>query len=309
MGLEGIPVGEGEEMELPGELIYPIALETLKIGDNLICCFEFSASWGLVFSRAAGHFRTMLEAIVANPDCRVSSLPMLTAGERRQIFEEWNPAASPAASSCVHELFEHQAAVRPDAVAVLTTDAQITYAELDARANQMARWLGAAGVTLETRVGILLDRSIEMVVGILAVLKAGAAYVIYTSGSTGKPKGVQVPHGAIASYTQVAADNFALNAQDRVLQFASIGFDTAAEEIFPSLARGAAIALRTTEMIAAAPAFLEQCSQWGITVLNFPTAYWHELTRQMADWNLDLPSQVRLTILGGERAQPERVRA
>lgn len=384
ISLDGLPVGEGEELEYPGDLIYPIVLEALEIGDRLLCCFEFSTQWALVFSRAPGHFRTMLEAIVANPDCRVDDLPLLTPAERRQLIEEWNPPARASAPGCVHELFERQAERQPDAVAVVASEGQVTYGELNARANRLAHWLRAAGVTRDARVGVLLDRSIDMVTALVAVLKAGGAYVpmdpaypverlafmagdsgmplllttrallddrselassvrpgaivcldevwdaisshaetnpaveidpanlayvIYTSGSTGTPKGVQVPHGSIANYTQVAADTFGLQPGDRVLQFASISFDTTAEEIFPCLLRGATLVLRTNAMLNSVPAFLRQCREWRISVLNFPTAYWHELTRQMSDGGFELPEDVRLTILGGERAQPERVRA
>ncbi len=136
------------------------------------------------------------------------------------------------------------------------------------------------------------------------------AYVIYTSGSTGTPKGVQVPHAALGHYTEAAAAAFALTPADRVLQFASISFDTAAEEIFPCLASGATLVLRTQEMIQSAPAFFARCDEWGITVFDLPTAYWHELAGAVeAAEDVVLPAAVRLVILGGERARPDRARA
>jgi amino acid adenylation domain-containing protein len=138
---------------------------------------------------------------------------------------------------------------------------------------------------------------------------ANAAYVIYTSGSTGTPKGVVVTHEALANYTRVAGDAFALQPSDRVLQFASISFDTAAEEIYPCLANGATLVLRTNAMIASAPAMLSACRDWRITVLDLPTAYWHELTAEIVRREHDLPDDLHLVILGGERAHPDRVRA
>jgi amino acid adenylation domain-containing protein len=137
---------------------------------------------------------------------------------------------------------------------------------------------------------------------------ANLAYVIYTSGSTGVPKGVQITHAALANYTDVAADAFGVDASDRVLQFASISFDTAAEEIYPCLSRGATLVLRTDEMIRSAALFLEKCEEWGITLLDLPTAYWHELSAEMARHDLDIPEPLRLVILGGERAHPDQVR-
>ncbi|MCT7997189.1 amino acid adenylation domain-containing protein [Laspinema olomoucense] len=134
------------------------------------------------------------------------------------------------------------------------------------------------------------------------------AYVIYTSGSTGKPKGVVIPHRGLATYTQVAQIEYGITRHDRPLQFASISFDTSAEEIYTSLTCGATLVLRTDSMIQSIAGFLQQCQEWGITVLNLPTAYWHELTVRMAVEKLSLPPSVRLVIIGSEKALPERLK-
>ena len=139
------------------------------------------------------------------------------------------------------------------------------------------------------------------------VTSRNLAYVIYTSGSTGKPKGVEIEHRSLANYIQYAADLFALRAGDRVLQFASLSFDVAAEEIFATLARGATLVLRTEEMIASVEGFLAACRDWRITVLDLPTSYWHELAASAVDESLRLPESVRLVILGGEKALPGRL--
>ncbi|HXG50498.1 MAG TPA: amino acid adenylation domain-containing protein [candidate division Zixibacteria bacterium] len=133
------------------------------------------------------------------------------------------------------------------------------------------------------------------------------AYVIYTSGSAGVPKGVEIPHRALANFVSEAARIFEIAPSDRVLQFASISFDTSAEEIFPCLTGGAALVFcRRPECIPPAE-FLEQCRARGITVLDLPTAYWHGLTACAAAERLKVPDCVRLVIIGGERAIPERV--
>ncbi|MCP4658992.1 MAG: amino acid adenylation domain-containing protein, partial [bacterium] len=135
------------------------------------------------------------------------------------------------------------------------------------------------------------------------------AYVIYTSGSTGRPKGVEITHGSLAEFTRAAADAWVLRPDDRVLQFASLSFDTAAEEIYPCLTRGATLVLRTDPMLDSMESFLDRCRRWELTVLDLPTAYWHELTATLARREQALPEGVRLVVIGGEKAAPEQLRA
>ncbi|HVR99133.1 MAG TPA: amino acid adenylation domain-containing protein [Thermoanaerobaculia bacterium] len=137
-----------------------------------------------------------------------------------------------------------------------------------------------------------------------------AVYVLYTSGSTGRPKGVVVRHGSLARYVETARLAYGLTPDDRVLQFASIGFDTSAEEIYPCLAAGATLVLRSGPRAEEVPEFLAGVERLGITVLDLPTAYWHEIVAALdRDASLAIPPRVRLVILGGERALPARVRA
>jgi len=142
-----------------------------------------------------------------------------------------------------------------------------------------------------------------------AAQPADAAYVIYTSGSTGKPKGTLIEQRSLMNFTQAAGDAYQIAESDRVLQFASLSFDTSAEEIFPALTRGATLVLRTDAMLSSAEHFLEACDKFRITVLDLPTAYWHDLTDDLAANNLSLPDCIRLVILGGEKALPERLAA
>ena len=128
--------------------------------------------------RMLGHYQTLLEGVVANPDRRLSELPMLTNAERRQVLVEWNRTeVSYPRDRCLHELFEEQVERTPEAVAVVFEDKQLTYRQLNDRANQLARYLHGLGVGPDALVGICVERSLEMVVGLLGILKAGGAYV------------------------------------------------------------------------------------------------------------------------------------
>ncbi|AGC45607.1 non-ribosomal peptide synthetase [Myxococcus stipitatus DSM 14675] len=133
------------------------------------------------------------------------------------------------------------------------------------------------------------------------------AYVIYTSGSTGQPNGVQITHGALAHFVAGATHRYGLHREDRVLQFAPLHFDASVEEIFLTLCAGARLVLRTDEMLQSVPRLLEACTAQGITVLDLPTAFWHELAYAVSTEAARLPDSVRIVIIGGEAALPERV--
>ena len=128
--------------------------------------------------RMAAHFLTLLEGIVADPDRKIGELPLLSERERNQLLVEWNDTvADYPRDRCVHELFEAQVERTPDAIALLSDDQQLTYRELNKRANQLARYLRSKGVGPEVPVGLCVTRSAELVVSILGILKAGGAYV------------------------------------------------------------------------------------------------------------------------------------
>ncbi|HEX5604654.1 MAG TPA: condensation domain-containing protein, partial [Pyrinomonadaceae bacterium] len=313
-------------------------------------------------ARMLEHFEVLIRSIVANVDRRISQLPLLADTERRKLLVEWNDTerSFSATDKCIHELFEEQVARTPSAVAVVHEGESLSYAELNERANQVAHYLVAQGVTPDEVVGLSMERSLELVVAMLGVLKAGAAYlpldpgypeerrqymltdaqvelvltraavaevleqrtigttvgaarcgrpwvnpervateghpyscalkdptfeavepgnlayVIYTSGSTGRPKGVGVPHAALVNFVAGASEAYGISSRDRVLQFASVSFDTSAEEIYPCLTRGATLVLRSEQMISTAAEFLRSCMEQQVTVLDLPTAYWHE---------------------------------
>ena len=191
----------GGDLVLPGLTLSTLALRgatakfdlSLNVAegvDGLTATLEYSSD---LFDRSTAerllaHFQTVLEGAVADPGRSLHALPVLSAAERRQLVEDWNAtaAAYPGAERCIHELIAAQAAQTPGAPAVELAGEVLTYGELDARANRLARTLRGMGVGPEVLVGIALDRSLELLVGLLAVLKAGGAYVPLDPGYPGE---------------------------------------------------------------------------------------------------------------------------
>ncbi|MDB9520160.1 amino acid adenylation domain-containing protein [Roseofilum reptotaenium CS-1145] len=129
-------------------------------------------------ARMAGHLQVLLEAIAANPQQKIGELPLLTEAERHKLLVEWNNTTTDyPRDKCIHQLFEEQAERTPDAIAIIFGQEQLTYRALNQKANQLARYLQRLGVQPEALVGICVERSLELIVGILAILKAGGAYV------------------------------------------------------------------------------------------------------------------------------------
>ncbi|MEH2382482.1 MAG: amino acid adenylation domain-containing protein [Nostoc sp.] len=357
-----------------GSAKFDLTLDMTETAQGLVGILEYNTDLfkAGTIRQMAGHLQTLLSGIVANPQQRLSELPLLTEAEKG-LLVKWNDTqAEYPKDQCIHQLFEAQVEQTPDAVAVVFEDQQLTYKELNERANQLAHYLRFLGVGAEVLVGICTERSLSMIIGLLGILKAGGAYVpldpaypqerlafmlsdsqvpvlltqqrlmetlpkhqtrvvcldtdweviaresqenhvnnvtaenlayvIYTSGSIGIPKGVMIPHGALTNYTQAAGDEYRLDIGDRVLQFASISFDAAAEEIFPCLMRGGTLVLRTDAMLSSVPAFLQKCSELELTILDLPTAFWHQVTLALATESCILPKQLRLMLIGGERA-------
>ena len=321
-------------------------------------------------------FQTFLNIIVKNPDKYLIYQSLLPESERQKILWEWNQSQNQTQDKCVQQLFEEQVERTPNAIAVEYRDRSLTYRELNERANQLAHYLRDLGVAPEVLVGLCVNRSLEMIVGMLGVLKAGGAYVpldpayplerlkymaedskisilltqnqlksqlphqakvlvdsdwsqialhsrenptmnntgdnlayvIYTSGSTGKPKGVMITHSALSNFAQTAIAEYKIDESDRALQFASIDFDIAVEEIYTSLLTGSTLVLRTDEMLADMKTFCQTCQKWQITILNLPTAYWHQLMAEWESIEAYFPESVRLVIIGGEKVLSEPVK-
>lgn len=141
----------------------------------------------------------------------------------------------------------------------------------------------------------------------LKVLPESLAYIIYTSGSTGHPKGVMIAHKSLSEFAKTAAQTYEIEPSDKVLQFASISFDASVEEIFPTLHAGASLVVKPRDVLQTPQAFFSYCREMALSVIDLPTAYWHMIVDEIKD--LALPPTLRLVIIGGDSAHPERVRA
>ncbi|UKO95748.1 non-ribosomal peptide synthetase [Nostoc sp. UHCC 0870] len=180
-----------EEIETPDLTIAPLNLDnvnakfdlTLQMWEQGNCLQGFWQYNTDLFdedriARMTGHFQELLAGIVANPQESVGTLPLLTEREHHQLLVEWNDTRiSYPDTKCIHKVFEEQVEQTPDAIALVYENESLNYRELNDRANQLAHYLQTLGVKQEVLVGICVERSLEMIIGILAILKAGGAYV------------------------------------------------------------------------------------------------------------------------------------
>ncbi|MFN6569720.1 amino acid adenylation domain-containing protein [Dendronalium sp. ChiSLP03b] len=186
--LQNAPISE---VELAGLTISSLPVEGATAKFDLTLSMQNTAT-GLVgmwqynadlfdagtIERMSGHFQTLLEGIIANSQQRIAQLPLLTELEQQQLLVDWNNTqVDYPQDKCIHQLFEEQVERTPDAVAVVFENQQLTYHQLNCRANQLAHYLKSMGVTADVLVGICVERSLEMVVGLLGILKAGGAYL------------------------------------------------------------------------------------------------------------------------------------
>ncbi len=159
---------------------FKVKLSAVLTDDSLITTFHYDANLFQQedIKRLAGQFQTLLESALDNPEATIAKLDILSDVEQQQLLVEFNNTKTDyPQDKCIHQLFEEQAARTPNKVAVICENQQLTYAALNARANQLAYHLQTLGVGPEVFVGIYMERSLDVVIGILGVLKAGGAYV------------------------------------------------------------------------------------------------------------------------------------
>lgn len=175
--IKGLTIHDVESIE---QSSYPLVLAVMP-GERLTLHIHHDRDRfeDALVDRLLGHMAMLLEAFVANPEQRLNQLPALTTDEQQQLLCEFNQggAGAEGTAACIHDLFLRQVAHTPNAVAVVDDKERVTYAELDARANQLARHLRTLGVGQEVRVGLCVKRSAAMVQGLLGILKAGGVYL------------------------------------------------------------------------------------------------------------------------------------
>ncbi len=383
--LPGLKLSQDKFVHETSHFDLTLSLEETRAG--MVGIVEFSTA---LFDRGTierwmEHFKVLLNAMIEGDGCKLADLPLLTSLQRERIVRQFNDTVQCyPKDALIHELFEQQAERTPEAVAVQYEGLSLTYAQLNAKANQLARRLmslrdasGKPMVGPDVRVAISVERSLEMVVGLLGILKAGAAYVpldpeypaerieymlensqarvlltqkrlreriagamqatdgsiedvvlldeestyagqlegnigreqtgqtssnlayvIYTSGSTGRPKGVMIEHRQQDNLLPAIHRAYGLAASDCIMQFMSMSFDVAAQEVFSTLTAGARLVLRNEACIGDSMAFWQACREWGITVVHLPAAFWHRLAYDVPE---QLPETLRLIALGGER--------
>ncbi|WP_275269411.1 non-ribosomal peptide synthetase [Pantoea ananatis] len=178
-----------ETLELPGLVMESLASENLmtkfdlllnltEVGNHLTAQLDYNVDLfePVTINRLAEHFQTLLAGIAARPAARISDLPMLGDAELRQLLE-WNNTTVEYLHPCIHQQFEAQAESTPDNIALVFNEKQLSYSELNRRANQLAHYLREAGVGPDVLVGICVERSLEMIIAVLGILKAGGAYL------------------------------------------------------------------------------------------------------------------------------------
>lgn len=177
-------------LQLPGVSLTPLEIDSCRAKFDLTLELQETANGikgtveyntdlfdSATINRMLGHFQTLLAGIVADPEQPISKLPLLTPAEQDQLLLEWNNTQTNYPNQCIHQAFEAQVESTPDAVAVVFGQQQLTYQQLNQRANQLAHHLQSLGVGPEVMVGLSAQRSLEAIIALLAILKAGGAYL------------------------------------------------------------------------------------------------------------------------------------
>lgn len=359
---------------------FDLSLEIGEVDGGLEGYFEYSTDLftAETVRRIKRHYEAVLAALADSPTLPISRIPLLSAEERAHLIDGLaGPRREVALRPVVGE-FEAIVAACPDATALVAGDQTLTYTALDARAAVFAALLMEEGVGPGDPIGVLLPRTADAIVALLAIFKAGAvyvpldpghpdehlsfilsdagircvittsdfesrigeapiasvcidrfhlteragttahpsvsvtldmpAYVLYTSGSTGRPKGVVVSHRALAAHSTAVIRHYDLSPDDCVLQFAALTLDPSIEQILPTLAVGGRLVMRGDSLWGAGECFA-QLALHGVTVADFPTAYWIEVVRASIDNpTLAAGTRLRLMLVGGEAMPVAAVR-
>ena len=326
------------------------------------------------------HFENLLQDVTANPNKPVRALRLMDTTEAQTLLREWSSGQriEVEAQDTVIRHFEEQARRRPDQAALIANESILTIGELNRQANRLSHYLIQNGIRPGDIVGLSVPRSFELLISLLAILKAGAAYLpidpdypqeridyilndsgigtviagkdqktlfenrnlhliipetdgssfshlpdtdprvpvtdqspaylIYTSGSTGKPKAVVVPHKGLINHARATAKITEMTPDDRILQYISISFDAAGEEIYPALISGATLVLPKSAVELSTADVYDLIRQYRITILHVPVPIWHVFIDYLHESHQSVPSSIRLMIAGGEQPSVQTFR-
>ncbi|MBA2682591.1 MAG: amino acid adenylation domain-containing protein [Ktedonobacteraceae bacterium] len=372
-GLSLEPLGIGS-----GTAKFDLSFDLLETPAGIEGVMEYNTDLfeATTIKRMLSHYIAILESIAADAEQPIALLPLLPTSERQQMLIAWNDTRRHhPQQGCLHHLFEAQAAQAPDTVAIVFEEQHVTYRELNERANKLAHYLQGLGVGPDAVVGLCLERSHAIVVGVLAILKAGGtytpldphyptqrlaflladtrmtvlltqqrllehlpastaptvrvlcldsewqevtaqpntcprntvgpehlAYVIYTSGSTGAPKGVAMPHASLVNLFRWQQRHSALPEGARTLQFASLSFDVASQEIFCTLGFGHTLVLLTEELRRDPGGMLRLLIEEAVERLFLPGVALQQLA-EAASEAASVPTVLSEVITAGEQLQ------
>ena len=397
--LQNVPMGklelagiemEAEEVEL-GRVPFELSVVMEEREGKLEGVIEYNE--GLydrsTIERMARHYEEILKGVVkGNGEEAVGKMRLMSEREEKRILEEWNETYTEIPEeNTIAELFQAQAKMMPEQIAISYREegkkVNISYRELEEKTTELAEYLEREGVKPGTIVGLSLERTAQLYIGLLGILKSGSgflpldptypkerleymiadtgieyiltqrslegqmpdqvkrkiiidgewekekgqrgerekerkgdlegvAYIMYTSGSTGKPKGVMITHRSLINHNYGVKRLFELTERDRVLQFATINFDTSMEEIFPTWLSGATLVVPPREKIRKGSLLItgkelnELIEEEKITILDLPTAFWHEWVYEQSMTKEKISESLRLVVVGGEKSRRER---
>jgi amino acid adenylation domain-containing protein len=345
--------------------------EETRDGVQIVAEYNTDLYEAETIARMAAHYAELIKAVTNTPTTQINKLQLLSKAEEQQLESFNETAAAYPNEANIVSFFEAQVQAAPEATAIIFENEAVSYQTLNERSNRIANYLIKQGVTKETLVAICIERGINMMAGILGILKAGAAYVpvdmdypkerisyilndtkaaivltsstgktnltdttatiigldnnqeiqpqsgdnlniiidpnqlayiMYTSGSTGNPKGVMVEHRSIANYCTGFVNYFGITAADKVLQQASVSFDTMCEEVYPALVTGAKVVI-VKEGGKDADDIKHLLKEEAITILSATPTVIAYLNKEAGNNNIDTKS-LRYIISGGELLQP-----
>ncbi|TRW90814.1 non-ribosomal peptide synthetase [Candidatus Methylobacter oryzae] len=364
--------------QMEGQLDLALTFSDSDDGKTLSALWDYNRDLfnEVTIARMAEHLHVLLQGAVDDAEQDIAKMPLLTDYEQAQLKQWTSTETDYPKDQTVVDLFERQASTKPDNIAAIFAEQSLSYCQLNDKANRLAHYLldlktetGVPLLAANPLIAIAVERSLDMVAGLLAILKIGGAYlpidpdypsarildmlddsatplllttsnaqtrlplaggkqdyivlcldeldvtgqrtdnpagrvgpedlayVIYTSGSTGKPKGVMIGHQALTLHSQAMLQHYGLTENDRILQFASLSFDTSLEQLLVAWLSGACSVLLTSNLMPAQD-LLALIKKHAVTVADLPPAYWQQMldiATLADDW-----VSLRMLILGGE---------